>query len=313
MTEELTAQVDSAVEELLAEKAEVSDVKEEVREEVDVNEEVKEEVKEEVSEEVKEEVKSEAKEEVKEEVKIVTPSISDSALASAIRAGLTYSEAKGFASEESLMRIVSVIESAKEKPEQKKEEDDPFAKIPKMDPEKYEPEVIEMFNSLLDVVKKQNQELKEIKNQTSEQVKQFSTGRKEEAAREATKWFDGKISELGDDFHEVLGKGSYDSLQRGSLQHAKRDEIASQIAVLVAGYNASGITAPSRDELFSRAARLVLQDEYQRVKEKELSEKLSKRSTQHIQRVSGKNVSSRGGDPLEDTAKFLNEKYFAKT
>ena len=135
---------------------------------------------------------------------------------------------------------------------------------------------------------------------------------RESHAQNVEKWFDEQISKLGEDFAESLGTGAYNALEPGSPQYQKRDAIANQTAILVAGYRASGQESPSRDEIFSQAARLILGDEYQKVHEKKLTADLAKRSTQHIARVGGQSSKSKG-DPVADVAAMLDEKYFKKS
>ncbi len=60
--------------------------------------------------------------------------------------------------------------------------------------------------------------------------------------------------------------------------------------MLAAGYASTGRESPSLDILFDQAAKFILQDEMNGVKEKELSDRLGKRAKQHITRVSSKNV-----------------------
>ena len=322
MTEELTAQIDTAIDNVL-EKPEEEKVEEkntEVSDELQIepdekNDEVIEKTNAGSDTKNDEKLDSDSSEdqdkklEAKKEVVVEQPKpvISDQVLASAIQAGLSISEARAFQSDESLMRAVSVLESFKEKVKPKEEEVDPFASI-KLDPEKFEPEVIELLGPVLELMKKQQEEIKNLKTQTAEQSKQSSYISQEATVREVTEWFDGQVKKLGDDFSEVLGKGGMNSLKQGTSQHAKREAIAGQVAVMMAGYNASGIKPPPRDELFDVASRIVLRDEYQKISEDKLSGKLEKCSSQHISRVNSRGSES-SGDPLDETAKMLDEKY----
>jgi hypothetical protein len=241
---------------------------------------------------------------------VTPPAISDDALTEAVRAGIPLAEAREYPSEAALTRAVGIIRQATEKSGQSaggkesKSEDDPLASLPKLDPANYEPEVIEMFDKLTGVIRQQQEAIRSFREH------QESTARssQESAAREVEHWFDEQVSKLGDDFAEALGKGGYASLNRGSAQFASRDKIAAQMSVLLAGYQAAGQSAPSREEVFDMAARHVLRDVYQKVSEKKLASDLAKRSTQHIQRAGGQNNKSKLS-PQDETAALLDEKF----
>ena len=239
--------------------------------------------------------------------------IGDETLARAVRAGLSVGVIRTFPSDAALNEAVSSMEQvieAQKPPEKQEEEEDPFADIKALDPEKYEPEVIEMRETLLSVMKKQHEELRAMKAGAVEQSQQSAQVSQDAATREVTEWFDKKVEGLGKNFHESLGKGGINSLTAGSSQFLKRERLANKVAVLLAGSNAAGIQA-SRDEVFDDAASLVLRDEYQKVREEELSGKLAKRSKLHIQRADGRNSKSKQS-PFEDIAAELDAKFFAR-
>ena len=261
------------------------------------------------SEEPTDSVEKKPEKEVKE--KVESPMMGDIALTRAVQVGIPISDARLFPTEAALGRAVDAMErtiEAQRPLEKQEEEADPFAGMSKLDPEKFEPEVIEMYDSLLDVVKKQHEEIKNLKTQTTDQTEQSAFINQEAATREITGWFDGQVEKLGKSFSETLGKGDMNSLEQGSSQFAKREAIANRVAVEMAGYNAMGVEAPNRDVLFRDAARLVLGDEYQQIREKKLTSDLSKRSSQHIQRANSRGTKT-NQSPLEDTAAMLDAKY----
>lgn len=237
--------------------------------------------------------------------------VSDSAIERAVRAGLTFSDARSFTSEEALNRVSASIENAR-KPVERHEteqeevsEDDPFADLPKLDPEKYEEDVVKMYDGLTAVMRKQHETIKELRS-TQNQALQSS---RQAVQNDTEKWFDSQIESLGEDFHDILGKGSYKTLDQSGTQYAKRDSIANQCAILLAGYRASGQAVPPRDEVFSAAARLVLGSDFEKAHEKRIAADLAKRSTQHISRAGSKSGKVKG-DPLADVAAMLDERYF---
>jgi len=247
-------------------------------------------------------------------VKPVRQIIGDESLARAVRAGLSVGVVRSFPSEIALNEAVSYMEQvieAQKPPKKQEEEEDPFANIAKLDPEKFEPEVIEMRESLLAVLKSQHEEIRAMKASAAEQSQQSAQVSQSAVTREITEWFDKEVGKLGKDFHTVLGEGGMDSLVQGSPQFLKREEIANRVAISMAGYNAQGIQAPPRDELFREAASLALGDEYQKVREKKLSGDLAKRSKQHIQRADGRQTKS-NQSPFEEVATELDSKFFAR-
>jgi hypothetical protein len=244
---------------------------------------------------------------------VVTPTLSNFALESAVRAGLDIDTARSFPNDEALLRIVQKVDAARRPaevvtPVYQQQEEDPFAKLPKLDPEEFEPKVIEMYDSLVGIVRKQQEQLAAFRSQSEGMARSAQ----ESVAQDVERWFDSKVEELGKDFHETLGKGNYRALPSNSPFVAKRDALADQVAILHSGYVASGRQAPSRDDLFSAAAKLVLANEYEKARENSLNEKLTKRSSQHINRAGGKG--SKGEvSPQDAVAAMLDAKFFGKT
>lgn len=249
----------------------------------------------------------------KDREEVVKPQISDFALTQAIQAGFTIEEARAFGSDKLLHSAIDKVIRAQEKqtktetPIQEEQQEDILALLPELDPEQYEPEVIKAFDAVKDVIKKQQEVIQGLVANS----KQESISRQQAAMNELESWFDKQVCSLGEDFEDVLGKGNYSSLDRSSPQRAKRDEIANQAAILIAGYQKTGQQPPPREEVFHAAAKLVLGEEFQKVKEKKISAELEKRSKQHIQRAGG-NKQKTNGNPLEETAALLDQKFFSK-
>ncbi len=236
--------------------------------------------------------------------------ISDATLTAAVSAGIDLGSARQFPSELSLQQVVASIDAAKEANKPEGEEVDLFENL-KMDPEEFEPEAIKMYDALVDVVKKQHDELKELRNQTVDYTKQSGIVNQDASTREMTSWFNSQTKELGKDFHEALGEGEIDSLVPGSSQRAKREEIANRMAISMAGYNAAGMQAPTRDELFQEAAGLVLREEYQQISDKKLVASLKKQGSQHINRANSRGTKP-SQTPMEETAAMLDKRFNLK-
>jgi hypothetical protein len=129
--------------------------------------------------------------------------ISDQLLARAVNIGFSLADARTAESEESLERIVSSLEDAQAaitEADTTTESEDPFADLPKLDPEVYEPEVIKSFEQLKDVIKQQAEKLQDIEGRQEQQAQATQEAR----AAEIEQWFDGRVSALGEDFRLVL-------------------------------------------------------------------------------------------------------------
>jgi hypothetical protein len=227
----------------------------------------------------------------------------------AVRAGMTFEDARRFPSEAALVRVVGLIadtelanRSAAERQEPETPAADPMDALPELDPEDYDPKVIEMFDAMKGVLQNQNETIAGFQNAQDAVVQAGQAA----ADREVTQWFDKSINDLGQE--EALGTGSSGDQTPGSSQLAKRDAIAGQCAVLLAGYGASGQPTPSREEVFRMSARLVLADEFQALQEKELSAGLAKQAGNHIHRAGGKKTKSTQ-DPAAEIAAMIDAKY----
>ncbi len=255
-----------------------------------------------------EEESSEGKKEVEKK------GISDYAIEQAVAVGVPLGDAVAFKSDESLLRVVEArrlaavsikgVGSEVDKKEEASDLEDLISKIPDLDPEEFTPETVAMFGALKDIITQQQDSIREI----SQQQTAAADARLATTAEEVEGWFDSEVSNLGEDFAEALGTGGYSSLLQGSPQLAKRDEIATQVLVLNAGYAAIGAKTPPRAEVFKIASQFVLQKEFEQIKTKKVTGELSKRSKQHLQRGSGKKNKSQVS-PEEEIAAELDQKY----
>lgn len=225
--------------------------------------------------------------------------ISDATIERAVQVGFSLADARSFGDEVALDKIsremlkdkkeledfrrMSVVED-----EGTEEPADLFADMPKLDPDQHEPQVIEMFDKMKEMIRAQGEDLLAMRTSQEDSLNASVNA----SAREVGRWFDEQVVELGKDFSDTLGEGGLESLNQGSSQYAKRNEIAEYMATMLAGYDAQGKVAPSREDVFRDAARHVLQDDYDKVKSEKLSGKVARRSKQHIQRTGGQKASA---------------------
>jgi hypothetical protein len=236
------------------------------------------------------------------------PAISDESLARAVKAGLSLADARSFSDESALRRVIDAIErphgaSKTEVPVEKKPEHDPLDSL-KLDPEHYEPEVVKVVDTLVGEIKRQREEISGLKGRHDEIARSSA----ETMAREVERWFDAQIAGLGEGLHEALGEGGISTLSPGSAQLAKREAIAEEMAIRMAGYKAAGKTQPPRDDVFRRAVQVVLHDDLIAAEEKRVSEEVGARAKQTIQRAGGPKATHKKS-PMESTVDLLKEKF----
>jgi TolA-binding protein len=250
------------------------------------------------------------------EQEVVT--FSDELLTRAVRAGMDLNVARTFPNEQALATVCASMEQAKERArqifdealdgeEEKEEAEDPLAVFDNLDPEKFEPEVIEMLGTLAGQIRTQREEIETLRS-GQEHTTQAA---QDAAAREVEVWFDQQIESLGPEFQKPLGTGGYSSLSQGSSQLATRDAIAEHIAVTHAGYVSMGHTPPSRDVLFQQAVGVVLKDELANIERASVQKELRRRRGQHIQRAGSQGEKAASGTPVDETAALLDEKFFS--
>lgn len=237
-----------------------------------------------------------------------TDEVSDQTVSEAVSHGMSVQEARSFKSESQLQHTIDIVKEQNRQvtldSTDEKQEELTLLKLPELDPEKYDKEVIESFKSLIDEANRNRSELAELR----ESQGQVSAVSQQAAEAELTRWFDRKCDDLGDGLRGSIGEGSTNSLTEGSKELATRDAIASQMSVLHDGYVAQGASAPNIDDLFDTATRIVLHKEFIEVGEQKLKGKLGKRSSQLISRAGG-GCESEKVSPEQETANILAEKF----
>ena len=240
--------------------------------------------------------------------------ISRDTLERAIRAGIPMDEAEAFQKEETLLKIVARLEAANPTIDSKNvvseskvdSVNDQFVQL-RLDPEKYEEDVVAQFDKVINVLERQQKEIDAFKSSATS-LAQITQDAK---MNEAISWFDSQVAKLGPDFKDALGEGSIKSLQTGSAQHIKREQLANQIAVQLTGCKAIGLPVPPREQVFDAAAQIVLKGEYTKANERKLSSELEARGSQVISRpTNGSGTSTQSA--TDEIASLLDNKFFSK-
>jgi hypothetical protein len=179
--------------------------------------------------------------------------------------------------------------------------------FPKFDPDVHDPEIISAFNALKEHIANQEERIEQL-TEVGRSVESSATAA---ATREVETWFDHSVAGLGEEFKEILGEGGYSTLKLGSSQRAKRDAIAENITVMMAGYNAVGKQPPSRDKIFEIAAGNVLAGDFAKIQERKTQKSVNERRSQHVNRV-GSNKQKQKLDPFDEVAEIIGKKHFGK-
>jgi len=325
LSEEQKAEIENAVQDHVEETADNQDDQEDVNtKEVEENQEQTEDVEDNQSESESEEIEGDTKndDEVSEDEQKEEDSesvdtgqseetISDSVIRRAINLGFSVEDVAAFRNERTLIAACVMAERSiprKDEASEKESKEDTLDVLSKINPDDFDPEVVKILNALVGEIKTQRDEISNLRNIQGE----ISARSVATQAVEIETWFDNKIVGLGKEYEPVLGKGKYQSLNQQSPQFGKREEIADKMAILLAGYAAAGKAAPSRDDVFDQATRLVLGKEIEKINTEKTKDLLDKRKGQHINRPSKGNKKTITGDPIDEVAALIDSKFFKK-
>ena len=239
--------------------------------------------------------------------------VSDETVSDAVSHGImSVSEARSFGSDARLRHTIDIVKEQNRlvlaedanRVSGNQEDENGLLELPKLDPEKYDKEIIEIFEALKNEVNKGRTERLEL--QTNQQTENLASQQAASAA--LGRWFDMKCSDLGDGFKDSIGVGNTDLLGLGSKELTTRESIAEHMGVMHDGYVAQGREAPSIDELFDSATKSVLSKEFKATDKAALKGKLEKRSGQMLNRV-GRSSGSEKLTAEQETANMLIEKF----
>jgi len=256
----------------------VEDDKEEKKEE-----EPKDEVKEEES---PSEESSEDTEEDSEEfvgVEDESDSIDEDLIERAVLAGIPMRRAKEAPSEEFLEDMIAIAKKSAEAEAEKEDEvseeatsqiDDLLEKLPKLDSDEYDENLIAMFDSLKDVISG-------LQTTVVDQQSKISGLQKNIVSSEQS-FLDTKIAALDKGFENVFGKGKTVNLTKAK-EKAARAKLQRHISLVEEDAKLDGETL-SQDEAFDRALKSAFGDLVNKVKGKKRSVSSKARSERAINR-----------------------------
>jgi phage terminase small subunit len=235
----------------------------------------------------------------------------------AIKAGISAADAVAIGSDKLVEQMIEAKESetfeqrSREELEALRAEDAEAAKarekeledlLPELDPDETDPAVIKTVEAMKKLITDQQAQLDSLRDEQKSHDANVDAARE----RELTQWFEGKASALTEEFGKVLGKDGGTTVEPSAQQW---DDIATKVAVTIEGYRASNIQLPPLDDMFDEAARIVLRDEFAKMDEANLAERLAKRAGQEISRPGG-SKSKTERSPIDEVADMIDRQYF---
>lgn len=119
--------------------------------------------------------------------------------------------------------------------------------------------------------------------------------------------FDNGVTDLGEAYESLLGKGPTRQLDRDSAEFKKRSEIGVKMRILRNGYQTTGGRAPSLSELFGEAARIVLGSQSETIAREQIDGEIKKRREQVISKPTARHGKSPSG--MDRAAKRIDDFY----
>lgn len=201
-----------------------------------------------------------------------TPAVDSSLLERAIRAGLSFDDARAVSDPSALARIVERMESAtgSREPEEKAPEDDEV-EIPDLDEGEYPSDLLAAFNGLKNMILKQKEVIKSLSTAPSRSLD------------------DAQYAALGSEYAGVFGSGEYSALPEGP-QKAARDRMKKYIEFVKSDAKASGKQLSDKDA-FDRALEFGFPDVSKKAKglaAKKVAESRMKRVVNRPRTIDGK-------------------------
>jgi len=217
--------------------------------------------------------------------------VSDDLVERAVKAGLTLSEARQYPNADLLAKVCDRLEATTRADDEGTDNeddgaqatepgvDDLLASIPDLNPDEYDEQIVAGFKAMKDLIRSQSGMIQELRGS------------------QGVEWFDSQVNALG--VSEVL-----------KAAPEKRDALKRKFELLEAGYKATGQEV-ERDSVFREAADLVLKEELAQATDAATSEALEKRKGLHINRPSARRPKPKG-DAFEEVASELDRKFFDK-
>lgn len=210
------------------------------------------------------------------------PTFDDSLLDRAHKAGLTISEAKAFGSPEALEQGLNLLEKQSvpdggEDAEVEGDSDNELG-LKRLDPDEYDEDVIQIVDSQNDVIRKQHEELKGLKEQIQAQEDNMRMFQEEQYYEKVDDAFEGMTG-----WADIIGKGRQSDMVDGSQELKNRIAILEEMAVLGRADAEAGRQTPIKKQL-EKAANLVFSEHSAKVERARIKASVKRRDKSKVNR-----------------------------
>ena len=234
----------------------------------------------------------------------------ESLIERAVRSGMSLGDAQAIGKTGRLEGVVERQEAANKRAESSgkesededgEEEDDLLKDIPDLDPEEHPEEVVDGFKAMKQIIAQQQDSIKNLKQSIDSQ----------------DTWVDGRIVELGKEYVDVFGSGTYADLQEGK-QKTMRDKLQRHIELVEQDAKDEGENI-TRAETFKRALDSgfsKIADKAKGQVQKKAAETRSKKAIAQPRTSTGQfdvaNDSNTEEDLEAEAVRYLNAEYYEK-
>lgn len=175
-----------------------------------------------------------------------------------------------------------------------------------LDPEVYGEEILTNFRNIEQFAGKHATRVQQLEQIVSNLVQYVQDQQQMGFVSEMDSFF----NSLGDDYADLVGKGTVNDLAPDSPQFKTRVEVTEAMAALREGYKARGLKVPPKEILRERAKRLILGDRTQEVARRQVAEQARNAQGQFVARAThreGQELSA-----IERADKRLDDFYRSK-
>jgi hypothetical protein len=208
------------------------------------------------------------------------PNFGDELLARGEKLGLSKEEIADFGTPEMAAKALTLLEKRSQGAPAQPAEADKATQTAKptgfekfkvaLDPDVYDPAIIETINGINDHYAKQFETMQGQLSQAHESLSR-------QQALQFEQQFEGWIGELSDGYKDVLGEGSGADMDKNSEPFKNRVKVLDEMETIAAGCSRMGKQVPPYGELFEKALASVFKNKQGEIARKEISSKLSKR------------------------------------
>lgn len=187
--------------------------------------------------------------------------------------------------------------------------------IPDLDAKEFDPAIVNGWNAMKTLVKSQREALERSQKDSQERdrsIKSLSDFVAQQQREQAEARFDKMIDGLGDNYHELFGKGAGNGLDPKGEHIGNRRKLAESVYALALGYSQMGKRVPAEPELFKRALGAAFGDRAETLAQKKIAEKVQKQRSQFI----GRPTHREGAEaltPYQRAVRKVSEKIREKT